>query len=92
VKQFYGESIIYSLIALIFALVIVQMVLPAFSSLAGKKITLGVAGFRTLLLGLIGISLFTGIVSVSYPALFLSAFQPVKVLNGTLTRGYCLQH
>jgi putative ABC transport system permease protein len=87
VKQFYGESIIYSFIALIFALIIVQMVLPAFSSLAGKEITLGVAGFRTLLLGLIGISLFTGIVSGSYPALFLSAFQPVKVLNGTLTRG-----
>lgn len=87
VKQFYGESILFSFIALILALVIVQLVLPAFSTLAGKEITLGVTGFMGLLLGLIGIALFTGIASGSYPALFLSAFQPVKVLNGTLTRG-----
>lgn len=87
VRQFYGESIIFSFIALLLALVLVQLVLPAFSTLAGKEITFGVAGFQELLLGLAGITLFTGIVSGSYPALFLSAFRPVKVLSGTLTQG-----
>jgi len=87
VGQFYGESIIFSFIALGLALVMVQLVLPAFGTLAGKEISFGTAGFRVLLLGLTGIALFTGIVSGSYPALFLSAFQPVNVLKGTLTRG-----
>ncbi len=87
VRQFYGESIIFSFIALILALVIVKLALPAFGNMAGKEITLGVAGFRVLLLGLTCIALFTGIVSGSYPALFLSAFKPVKVLSGTLSTG-----
>jgi ABC-type antimicrobial peptide transport system permease subunit len=87
IRQFYGESIIFSVIALIVALVVVQLLLPSFSTLAGKEITFRVAGFKNVLLLLVGIALFTGIVAGSYPALFLSAFQPVKVLNRIFTRG-----
>ncbi|UCH97271.1 MAG: ABC transporter permease, partial [Candidatus Aminicenantes bacterium] len=87
VRQFYSESIIFSIIALIIALVMVRLLLPSFSTLAGKEITFQVAGFKTVLVLLAGIALFTGVVAGSYPALFLSAFQPVKVMTGTLTRG-----
>jgi putative ABC transport system permease protein len=87
IRQFYGESIVYALIALFFAVVIVTALLPAFSRLASKELSWGVAGTDVLLLGLLAITLFTGIVSGSYPALFLSTFQPVKVLRGSQKSG-----
>lgn len=87
IRQFYSESVIFSIIALMVALVIVRLILPSFNILAGKEITFQVAGFKIILLLLLGIALFTGGVAGSYPALFLSAFQPVKVLNDILGRG-----
>ena len=86
IRQFYGESIIFSILALIVAVIMVYFFLPSFSSLAGKEITFQVAGFKTVLVVLIGIVLFTGVVAGSYPALYLSAFQPVKLLNRILTK------
>jgi putative ABC transport system permease protein len=87
IRQFYGESIFYALIALFFAVVIVTALLPAFSRLASKELSWGVAGTGVLLFGLLAITLFTGIVAGSYPALFLSTFQPVKVLRGSQKSG-----
>jgi putative ABC transport system permease protein len=87
IRQFYGESIVYALIALFFAVVIVTALLPAFSRLASRELSWGVGGTGVLLLGLLAITLFTGIVAGSYPALFLSTFQPVKVLRGSQKSG-----
>jgi len=87
IRQFYGESIVYALIALFFAVVIVTALLPAFSRLASKELSWNVAGTGVLLFGLLAITLFTGIVAGSYPALFLSTFQPVKVLRGSQKSG-----
>lgn len=87
IRQFYGESIVYALIALFFAVVIVTALLSAFSRLASRELSWGVAGTGVLLLGLLAITLFTGIVAGSYPALFLSTFQPVKVLRGSQKSG-----
>ena len=86
-RQFFGESVIFAFISLIVALVIVRSLLPAFNILTGKEISFQVAGFGTIVLLLLGIALFTGIVAGSYPALFLSSFQPVKVLNRIVRRG-----
>jgi putative ABC transport system permease protein len=87
IRQFYGESVIFAVIALILAVGIVTLLLPAFSSLAEKDLSWNVSGVSGILFGLIGITLFTGIVAGSYPALFLSAFQPVKVMRGSLKSG-----
>ncbi|UCE43248.1 MAG: ABC transporter permease [Candidatus Aminicenantes bacterium] len=87
VRQFYGESVVYAFIALIFAVGIVTILLPAFSRLSSKELSWGVAGIETILLGLLGITLFTGLVAGSYPAMFLSAFQPARVLKGSLFSG-----
>jgi predicted permease len=87
VRQFYGESVVYAFIALIFAVGIVTLLLPAFSRLSSKELSWGVAGIETIFLGLLGITLFTGLVAGSYPAMFLSAFQPARVLKGSLFSG-----
>jgi putative ABC transport system permease protein len=87
VRQFYGESVVYAFIALMIAVGIVTLLLPAFSRLSGKELTWSVAGIETVLIGLLGITLFTGLVAGSYPAMFLSAFQPARVLKGSLFSG-----
>jgi len=87
IQQFYGESVIFAFIALIFAVLIVTLLLPAFSSLAAKELSWGVTGIESILIGLLTVTLFTGLVAGSYPALFLSAFQPVKVLRRSLKSG-----
>ena len=87
IGQFYSESLLVTGIALALALGLVLVLLPSFNALAGKSLT-----FRSILrieylFAFLGIALVTGIVSGSYPALFLSSFQPVKVLKGTLRMG-----
>lgn len=79
--QFLGESILISLVALLIAGSVVWLLLPAFNELSGKKITFSLLDGK-ILAGVLGMALLTGIISGSYPALFLSRFQPVKVLKG----------
>lgn len=87
IRQFYGESVMFALISLLFAVAIVTLLLPAFSSLSGKELSWSVTGLSGIVFGLVGITLVTGIVAGSYPALFLSSFQPVKVMRGSLKSG-----
>ena len=87
VGQFFGESILLSFLALLFALIMVVSLLSRFNTLAGKELGLNVLFRWEFVAGMGGITLITGVISGSYPALFLSAFQPVKVLKGTLKAG-----
>jgi hypothetical protein len=87
IRQFYGESLLFAFIALGLAVAAVSLVLPAFGSLAGKDMSWNAAGAGVLLLGLVGIALLTGLISGSYPALFLTSFQPVNTLKGKLKSG-----
>ncbi|MCK4794626.1 MAG: ABC transporter permease, partial [Desulfobacteraceae bacterium] len=75
IRQFYGESVIYAFIALAFAFALVVLLMSSFNNLSGKEISLDVLGNWQILVGFVGITLFTGLVAGSYPALFLSAFQ-----------------
>ncbi len=85
--QFIGESILLSVLAALVALVFVTLLLPTFNHIAGKEIELRSLFQPSFLLGLLAITIISGIVSGSYPALFLSGFQPVKVLKGSLQQG-----
>ena len=87
IKQFYGESILLAFIALLFAVVFVWLLLPVFNNLAAKELSMNLSGNLSILLGLLCIAMLTGIISGSYPALFLSAFQPVMVLKGSRLSG-----
>jgi putative ABC transport system permease protein len=84
VRQFFGESIVMSLLALGVALIFVELSLAPFNSLSGKAITTGWLENLPVLLGCLGISLATGIFSGVYPALFLSSFRPIRVLKGSV--------
>jgi len=69
------------------ALVIVYFILPLFNNLAGKQIALAGLFEPQLFLSLISVTLVTGILSGSYPAIFLSSFQPGRVLKGEILSG-----
>jgi putative ABC transport system permease protein len=84
IRQFFGESIVFAVLALALALILAWAALPMFSTIAAKQIGFGTAGSGPLVLVLAGITLFTGILAGSYPALFLSSFHPVRVLKGSL--------
>ena len=83
IMQFLGESLIISFLSLLIAIGIVYLSLPAFNALAEKKLVVNLFEGK-LLLKLSVIALVTGLIAGSYPALFLSSFQPVKVLKGKL--------
>ncbi len=87
IRQFYGESVIYALIALAFAVMLVSLLMSPFNNLSGKELSLDILGNWQIILGFIGVTLFTGLVAGSYPALFLSSFQPVSVIKGSLKSG-----
>ena len=81
--QFLGETMLIALIALVVAIGLVGMALPGFNLLAGKELALD-WGNGKMWCGLVGIALVTGLLAGSYPAVYLSGFQPVKVLKGSL--------
>lgn len=82
ISQFLGESILIAFIAGIAALVIVQLLLPAFNGFTGQKIVIEYTN-SYFWISAIAFILFTGLLAGSYPAFYLSAFQPVRVLKGT---------
>lgn len=84
IRQFFGESVLMACFALIAALLLLELLLPYFNSLSGKNLTSPWRNNPMLLLGFLGLALVTGILSGSYPALFLSSFQPIRILKGTL--------
>src|SRR6218665_310753 len=85
VSQFVGESILLSLIAGVFAIIVVQLTLGAFNSLTNKELFVPY-GSPAFWLAAVGFVVFTGFLAGSYPAFFLSSFQPVKVLKGTFKK------
>jgi putative ABC transport system permease protein len=84
IRQFFGESVLMAFFALIAALLLLELLLPFFNTLSGKHLTSPWRDNPMLLLGFLALALVTGILSGSYPALFLSSFQPIRILKGTM--------
>jgi len=83
IGQFISESLLITSLAVIISLVLLVLLLPLFNQITQKQIGLPF-GQWSFWVELLAITLITGLVSGSYPALFLSSFNPVKVLKGTL--------
>ncbi|MCE7058080.1 ABC transporter permease [Algoriphagus sp. AGSA1] len=82
VLQYLGESVMMAFLSLCIALLMVQLFLPQFNTITGKLLSFSFD--RELLMIVFGVTLLTGIVAGSYPALYLSNFKPVLVLKGKL--------
>lgn len=84
IGQFLGESILVSILAFIVAVVIVEVSLPLYNMLVDKQLFIDYSASPFWIFAACMI-LFTGVASGSYPAFYLSKFQPAQVLKGKLT-------
>ena len=84
--QFFSESVVVSFLAFLLALILVLIAMPSFNSIADKKMDIPWSEPLFWLAGL-GFSCVTGLFAGLYPALFLSSFQPIKVLKGSFRVG-----
>lgn len=86
IGQFFSESLVVSLLAFVVSILLVQLIIPSFNQVADKKLALLWGNPLFWIIG-VSFSILTGIIAGSYPALYLSSFQPVKVLKGTFRAG-----
>jgi predicted lysophospholipase L1 biosynthesis ABC-type transport system permease subunit len=86
VFQFIGESILITTLAFGIAVLLTELALPYYNDLVEKKLSLDYASLQFWEFA-VGLILFTGIISGSYPALYLSSFQPTQALKGKITIG-----
>lgn len=80
--QYLLESMLMTFLALIIAIIIVLIAISPFNTITGKDLSLNFGA--NIMLSLLGITLFAGFISGSYPALYLSGFDPVTILKGKL--------
>ena len=89
IGQFIGESIFIAAIAGLIAVLIVEIALPGFNRLTDKHLSIDYSSPNNWMAA-VGFILVTGVIAGSYPAFFLSSFQPVKVLKGTFKKAHAL--
>ena len=87
ITQFFGESVLLAFISLIFALIIVSSILEVFNKVSGKELNFNSLLTPQFIIAMILVTLIAGLISGIYPALYLSAFRPIKVLKGDLSAG-----
>jgi len=84
--QFVGESIMMTFFSLMVAIILVTLALPQFNIITGKELSLTLSPM--LIMVLFGITIITGLLAGSYPAIYLSGFSPVTVLKGKLKTSF----
>ncbi len=87
IKQFMGESFLLASLALILGIIFVETLLPYFNNFVGKELAINYLTDFRWTLSLLGVVAFIGLIAGSYPALFLSSFQPATVLKGSFKTG-----
>jgi putative ABC transport system permease protein len=87
VTQFIGESVIISMISLFITFFLIELILPTFNNLTGKHLDMQYILDWQITLGFILLALIVGIFAGSYPAFYLSSFNPIRVLQGRIRAG-----
>ncbi|MCP4725738.1 MAG: FtsX-like permease family protein [bacterium] len=82
IKQFLGESILFSVLAAVFAVAMIELFLPYFNSITGKAISINYSANQFLTFAVFGSAIMVGVISGSYPAFVLSSFKPISMLQG----------
>ncbi|MES2428774.1 MAG: ABC transporter permease [Bacteroidota bacterium] len=88
IAQFIAESVIVTLFAITIAALAAWALLPVFNQIAGKALSIQLPTLIWVLPSLIATAIIIGVLAGSYPAFFLSAFQPIHVLKGKLATGF----
>lgn len=87
IGQFFAESFLIVAVSFVLSLLVVTLTLGQFNDLAGKRIVMPWSNVYPWVLGLLFVFI-TGLLAGSYPALYLSSFEPIKVLKGVFKAGY----
>jgi putative ABC transport system permease protein len=87
VLQFLSESFVFAILALPVAMLLAELALPQFNLITGKALNISYAKNVWLFAGLFSLTALVGLAAGSYPAMFMSAFQPVKMLRRKLAAG-----
>jgi putative ABC transport system permease protein len=87
IRQFLWESVVLTLISLLFGLLLVELLLPKFNELIELNLTINYFSHWYIIPGLLGITMFVGLLSGSYPSFVLSSFKPIEVLKGDFNKG-----
>src|SRR6185295_11571283 len=88
ITQFLTESVLLSFLSLLFAIGVAALMLPLFNQFAGKQMSVFTLFSTWLLPVLIALIIVVGCIAGSYPAFYLSSFQPVQVLKGNIAKGF----
>ena len=87
IRQFLVESTAFSFVALLISFIFVDLAWPAFGVLIGRELSSNPVQNPDMALVLVGIAVITGFFSGSYPAFYISSFQPIQIIKGTLRIG-----
>ena len=87
IQQILGEAMLIVIFSIVICIVFVQLALPYFNQLTDKSISFNSGNFMYILMASIILVIVTGVVAGSYPAFYLSSFQPAQVLKGKLNLG-----
>jgi putative ABC transport system permease protein len=85
IKQFMTETLFFSFISLFLGIFLVELILPTLNGMLGTNMTIDYSGGMILIL--LGITLITGLIAGSYPAIYLSSFNPMSILNKRISKG-----
>ncbi len=87
VRQFMGESLLLCLFSLFLAITLVELLLPYFNTLTGKTLSVNYFSDPLIITSFVGVAVLTGLISGSYPAIFLSSFRPIATLKSASPAG-----
>ncbi len=87
ISQFITESLFLSLLSLLLSILMVWLLLPLFNNITGKQMNLGDLNKGIVWIGFFVLIVLTGLAAGSYPAFFLTSYQPIHVLRGRISRG-----
>jgi len=87
VRQFLGESMVFSLLALTISVLMVDLALPVFGSLIDRDLTSSLFLDLDILFVFLGLAVLIGVLSGGYPSFIISSFHPIQILKGTLRIG-----
>jgi putative ABC transport system permease protein len=88
VAQFIGESVLMAIIAMLIAVVLIELILPSFNAIANRELAIDYHNNWPFVAGLLALTLFVGVLAGSYPAFFLSAIKPLEVFKSRTATGW----